>query len=119
LNNIDKDTSKLINTIKNGIEEVKGNNIKILDLRELYSSPTNFYIVCHGTSNTQVKAITESIIKFTEKELNITPSHKEGLAQAEWVLLDYFNIIVHVFQENQRFYYDIENLWADAEEIKN
>jgi len=119
LNKIDKPTSKLLNAIKKGIEEVKGSNIKTLDLRDLDASPTNYYIICHGGSNTHVKAIAESIIKFTEEELNISPSHKEGLQLSEWILLDYFNIIVHVFQEGRRFHFDLENLWADAEEINN
>ena len=96
---------------------MKGNNIKVLDLRDLKSSPTDFYIVCDGTSNTQVKSIAENIIKFTEKLTNSTPSLKEGLQLAEWVLLDYFNIIVHIFHQEKRFFYDIENLWADAQEI--
>ncbi len=117
MNNLDNATSKLIKAIKLAIEDLKGKNIKVLDLRELYTSPTNFYIVCHGSSNTQVKAIAENIIKNTEKELGLSPTHKEGLELSEWVLLDYFNIIVHVFQENKRFYYDIENLWADSKEL--
>ncbi|MET0760126.1 MAG: ribosome silencing factor, partial [Flavobacterium sp.] len=103
----------LANIIK-GIEEVKGNDIDILDLREIDNSPCDYFVICNGNSNTQVSAIVNSIQKTVSKELKDKPWHIEGMENAEWVLMDYVNIVVHVFQTQIREYYNIESLWGDA-----
>jgi ribosome-associated protein len=103
----------LANIIK-GIEDVKGADIDILDLREIDNAVCDYFIICNGNSNTQVVAISNSIQKVVSKELKDKPWHVEGLENGEWVLMDYVNIVVHVFQEHIREYYDIENLWGDA-----
>ncbi|CAM3939143.1 ribosome silencing factor [Flavobacterium antarcticum] len=103
----------LANIIK-GIEEVKGSNIDILDLREIDNSACDYFVICDGTSNTQVSAIVNSIQKTVSKELKDKPWHVEGSENAEWVLMDYVNIVVHVFQKHIREYYNIESLWGDA-----
>ena len=110
----------LANIIK-GIEEVKGNDIDILDLREIDNSACDYFVICNGTSNTQVNAIVNSIQKTVAKELKDKPWHVEGSENAEWVLMDYVNIVVHVFQTHIREYYNIESLWGDAKitSIKN
>ena len=105
---------QLITTILGGIEDVKGKDIKILDLRELENTVCDYFIICEGTSNTQVNAIVNSIQKKVSKELKDHPWHIEGSENAEWVLMDYVNIVVHVFQKHIRHYYDIESLWGDA-----
>ncbi len=104
----------LITTIITGIEDVKGKDISILDLRELENTVCDYFIVCEGTSNTQVNAIVSSIQKKVSKELKDKPFNVEGEDNAEWVLMDYVNIVVHVFQKHIREYYDIESLWGDA-----
>lgn len=103
----------LANIIK-GIEEVKGDNIKILDLRTIDNTVCDYFVICDGTSNTQVNAIVGSIQKIVSKELKDKPWHVEGAENGEWVLMDYVNIVVHVFQKHIREYYNIENLWGDA-----
>lgn len=105
---------QLITGILAGIEDVKGQNTNILDLREIENTVCDYFIVCEGTSNTQVSAIVNSIQKKVSKELKDKPWHIEGLDNAEWVLMDYVNIVVHVFQKHIREYYDIESLWGDA-----
>ena len=105
---------QLITTILNGIEDVKGKEINILDLREIENTVCDYFIICEGTSNTQVSAIINSIQKIVSKELKEKPWHIEGLDNAEWVLIDYVNVVVHVFQKHIREYYDIESLWGDA-----
>lgn len=104
----------LIATIISGIEDVKGKDITILDLRELENTVCDYFIICEGTSNTQVNAIVNSIQKKVSKELKDKPFNVEGEDNAEWVLMDYVNIVVHVFQKHIREYYDIESLWGDA-----
>ena len=103
----------LANIIK-GIEEVKGDNIKIVDLRTIDNTVCDYFVICDGNSNTQVNAIVGSIQKIVSKELKDKPWHVEGAENGEWVLMDYVNIVVHVFQKHIREYYNIENLWGDA-----
>lgn len=104
----------LIALILEGIEDVKGQNINILDLRSIENTVCDYFIICEGTSNTQVNAIVNSINKKVSKETKDKPWHIEGSDNAEWVLMDYVNIVVHVFQKHIREYYDIESLWGDA-----
>lgn len=110
----ENNADQLITTILGGIEDVKGKDIKILDLRELDNTVCDYFIICEGTSNTQVNAIVNSVQKKVSKELKDHPWHIEGSDNAEWVLMDYVNVVVHVFQKHIRQYYDIESLWGDA-----
>ena len=105
---------ELIALILQGIEEVKGNDINILDLREIENTVCDYFIICNGTSNTHVNAIVGSIQKTVSKAIKDKPWHVEGEDNAEWVLMDYVNVVVHVFQKQIREYYDIEGLWGDA-----
>lgn len=107
-------SDQLIAHIIKGIEEVKGNDIDILDLREIENTVCDYFIICSGTSNTQVNAIVNSIQKTVSKALKDKPWHIEGSENAEWVLMDYVNVVVHVFQKHIREFYDIESLWGDA-----
>ncbi len=112
--NKETNNDQLIAQILKGIEEVKGNNIDILDLREIENTVCDYFIICNGTSNTQVNAIVNSVQKTVSKALQDKPWHIEGSDNAEWVLMDYVNVVVHVFQKHIREYYDIESLWGDA-----
>jgi ribosome-associated protein len=105
---------ELIALILHGIEEVKGLEINLLDLREIENTVCDYFIICNGTSNTHVNAIVNSIQKSVSKEIQDKPWHVEGSENAEWVLLDYVNVVVHVFQKHIREFYDIEGLWGDA-----
>lgn len=107
-------TDELISVIVSGIEDVKGKAINILDLRAIENTVCDYFIICEGTSNTQVNAIVNAVQKKVSKELKDNPWHVEGADNAEWVLLDYVNVAVHVFQKHTREYYDIESLWGDA-----
>ncbi|MDT0648751.1 ribosome silencing factor [Autumnicola edwardsiae] len=107
-------SDQLIAQVIKGIEEVKGNNIDILDLREIENTVCDYFIICNGTSNTQVNAIVNSVQKSVSKALKDKPWHIEGSENAEWVLMDYVNVVVHVFQRHIREFYDIESLWGDA-----
>jgi ribosome-associated protein len=105
---------QLISAIIKGIEDVKGNDIEILDLRAIENTVCDYFIICNGSSNTQVNAIVNSIQKKVSKSLKDNPWHVEGSDNAEWVLIDYVNVVVHVFQKHIREFYDIESLWGDA-----
>ena len=105
---------ELIALILHGIEEVKGLDINILDLREIDNTVCDYFVLCNGTSNTHVKAIVNSIQKTVSKAIQDKPWHVEGSENAEWVLMDYVNVVIHVFQKHAREFYDIEGLWGDA-----
>ncbi len=109
---------ELIALILQGIEDVKGQDISLLDLREIENTVCDYFIICNGTSNTQVNAIVGSIQKTVSKALKDKPWHIEGQDNAEWVLMDYVNVVVHVFQKHIREFYDIEGLWGDAKFIE-
>jgi ribosome-associated protein len=108
------DPDELITLIIAGIEDIKGQNISILDLRSIENSVCDYFVICDGNSNTQVNAIVNSIQKKVSKSAHEKPYQIEGEDNAEWVLMDYINIVVHVFQKHKREYYAIENLWGDA-----
>ena len=105
---------ELISLILHGIEEVKGVDINLLDLREIENTVCDYFIICNGTSNTHVNAIVSSVQKTVSKAIKDKPWHVEGSENAEWVLMDYVNVVVHVFQKQIRDFYDIEGLWGDA-----
>ena len=105
---------ELIASILEGIEELKGQEVNLLDLRHIENTVCNYFIVCNGTSNTHVNAIVGSIKKTVSKTVGDKPWHVEGEDNAEWILMDYVNVVVHIFQKHIREYYDIEGLWGDA-----
>ncbi|MDQ7916934.1 ribosome silencing factor [Mesonia sp. MT50] len=110
----ENNTDLLLTQIIKGMEDVKGNDIQILDLREIENTVCDYFVICNGTSNTQVNAIVNSVQKGVSKSLKDKPWHVEGTENAEWVLIDYVNVVVHVFQKHIREFYDIEGLWGDA-----
>jgi ribosome-associated protein len=100
--------------IIDAIQDIKGKNIVKLDLRKLNDRPTDFFIICEGDSSTQVKAISDSIGRKIKDKMGLNPTHREGVEGAKWVLVDYFETVVHVFYPETREFYDIEELWSDA-----
>ena len=113
-----KGTDQLITEIVRGIEEIKGQDIEILDLREIENTVCDYFVICNGKSNTQVNAIVNSVQKTVSKAIQEKPWHVEGSNNAEWVLLDYVHVVVHVFQKQIREFYNIEGLWGDATSLK-
>ena len=107
-------TDDLIATIIKGIDDVKGEDIQLLDLRDIENTVCDYFVICTGNSNIQVNAISGSVQKVVSKELKDKPFNVEGQGNSEWVLMDYVNVVVHIFQKHVRDYYDIESLWGDA-----
>ena len=104
----------LMDKIVIGISDVKGQDIEMIDLRKIENRICDFYVICSGSSNTHVSAILESVKKKVSKSLKEKPSHTEGEENAEWILLDYINVVVHIFQKQIRDFYKIEELWGDC-----
>ena len=108
------DVETLNNRIIEGIREKKGKNIVQLDLRHLEDAPAEFFIICEGDSNVHVKSISDSVYNNVRDEIQTRPDHVEGSSGARWVLMDYFNTVVHVFHPETREFYELEQLWSDA-----
>ena len=98
---------ELISLIIKGMEDIKGENISLLDLRDIDNTVCDYFIICNGNSNTQVNAITNSVQKIVSKAIHEKPYQIEGIENSEWVLMDYINVVVHIFQKQTREYYDI------------
>jgi ribosome-associated protein len=110
----------LADIIVKGMQEKKGIEIVKLNLSGIPNSITDYFVICHGSSRSQVDAIADSVQFEVKKAIGALPVHREGFENCEWVLLDYFDVVVHVFQTETRSFYQLEKLWADAprEEIK-
>ena len=98
-----------------GLQEIKGQNITVLDLREIENAVTDFFIIAEGNSNTQVNSLADSVHKVVRENVGDRPWHIEGRENSEWVLMDYVSVVVHIFQTGIREFYDLESLWGDAE----
>jgi ribosome-associated protein len=110
-----KESTSISEIVVHGIQEKKGNEIVRLDLRNIHSSVADYFVVCHAESSTQLRAIAESVEEEVFKALKLEPYRKEGYQQSDWIILDYFDVVVHIFKTEKREYYGIEDLWGDAE----
>ncbi|MBX2972481.1 MAG: ribosome silencing factor [Flavobacteriales bacterium] len=104
----------LVDSIVEGIQEVKGKDIVHLDLRDVPNTVSDHFIICHGDSATQVDAIQRSVERFAQEKAGEKPWHTEGSDNSEWVLMDYVDVVVHIFHREKRSYYALEDLWGDA-----
>ena len=104
----------MIDSIIRGILEKKGHEVVCIDLSQVENAICDYFVICHGDSNTQVNAIAESVEKEITEQLSVRPGSVEGMNNAEWVLLDYGHTVVHVFQKPFRMRYQLEELWGDG-----
>lgn len=107
-------TEEIVETVIEGVHKKKGMDVVSMDFSSIENAVCEFFIICHGDSNTQVEAIADSVYENVQETHHIKPWHKEGVENATWVLLDYGDIIVHIFQKEFRDLYKLEELWADA-----
>jgi ribosome-associated protein len=112
------ETERTLKTIIEGIQKVKGKEIVEIDLETINHSEYSYFIICHGTSNTHAIAIAESVEETVKQELGLAVFHSEGYKNGIWILLDYGDIVVHVFRKEAREFYNLEQLWADAKVTK-
>lgn len=107
-------SEELSNIAIDGMQEKKAKDIVLLDLREVKNSVADFFVICSGTSDTQIDSIAKSVEDLVYKTDKQDPWRKEGKNNLEWVILDYVDVVVHIFLENKREFYQIESLWGDA-----
>lgn len=108
------DSTILINCITDALLEKKAKDIVLLNVRNL-TTLTDYFIICHGTSETQIKALANNVLDKTNEVLGEKAWKKEGMDARRWIILDYVNVVVHIFNEEKREYYGIERMWNDAE----
>jgi ribosome-associated protein len=108
-------TPSLVDAVIKGIQEKKGQNIVCLDLRNIQNAVCEHFIICQGNATTQVSAIADSIKEEVKKETGEKPFHSEGYENSQWILVDYITVVVHIFLPDVREFYNLEDLWADAE----
>ena len=111
----------LSGVIVKGMQEKKASDIVVMDLRKIKNAVADFFVICSGNSDKQLDAISDSIDAEVFKKLNENPWHTEGKNNKEWMLLDYINVVAHVFRKDRREFYALERLWGDADitEISN
>lgn len=107
-------TDSLAKAIIEAIKEHKGKEVVSLDLREIETAVCDYFVICHGTSNTHITSLAENVKKDVSRKVKEKPWHVEGEINKEWVLLDYFDVVIHIFNKEKRDFYKLENLWADA-----
>lgn len=112
---VDDKLAQLTDAIVTAMQDKKAKHIVSLDLRKLNTRPVDKFIICHGDNDRQVEAIARSVEEHVAKELKDKPWHREGYENREWILLDYIDVVVHVFLNEKRDFYAIEELWGDAE----
>jgi ribosome-associated protein len=100
--------------IVKGIQEKKGTNIVLLNLRDVGNAIADYFIICTGSSDTQIDAISNAVEKEVITEAQEKPWHREGYQNKEWILIDYVNVVVHIFKSDVRSFYGLEELWGDA-----
>jgi len=108
-------SENILEHVIKAIQEKKGNHIVDINLRGIQNAICNNFVVCHGDSKRQVEAIADSVLEYVRTFANVKPWHKEGYENAEWILLDYADVVVHIFNKETRKFYNLEGLWADAE----
>ena len=109
------DSQALAEMAVEAIREKKGQDVMVLDLRQIPAAVTDFFVICSGTSTPQVEAIMESVDEFIKKNFGEDPLHIEGRENAEWILMDYVDLVVHIFKPEARAFYKLEDLWSDAD----
>jgi ribosome-associated protein len=108
---------QIVATVVETMDAMKGKEIVTLDLRETGTAVTDYFVICHANSKTQVDAIADKITDTVLEKLHVKPYHIEGRDNTEWILIDYVDVVVHVFLQSMRSFYQLEELWADAERI--
>jgi ribosome-associated protein len=106
--------NELVHSIVDGLKEVKADEVVVMDLRKVPNAITDYFVIAQAGSTKHAEALARSVEKFTETQLDESPGHVEGRENAGWILMDYFDVVVHIFLAEERRFYALEELWADA-----
>lgn len=113
-----ENSDELSKMVVKGMQEKKANEVTLLNLKKVPNSIADYFVICTGTSDTHLDAIADSVEKEVKENQHQNPWHREGNQNKEWILLDYVDVVVHIFKKETRQFYNLENLWGDAELIE-
>lgn len=111
---LNDDPDFVLSQIVKGMQDKKAKEIVSLDLSGIPNTVTHYFVICHAQSKQQVSALYDNVVEEVQKNCGVKPFHREGIENSEWILIDYFDVVVHVFLEDTRAFYHLEDLWADA-----
>ena len=115
---VETDSKQLVDAVVSAMEDKKGLDILFIDFSGMPNTVARYFVICHGNSNTHVNTLADGVIDGARIKTGFKPWNKEGYENAEWILLDYADVVVHIFQETARRFYNLEELWADMEVTK-
>ncbi len=115
--NNEKETVVLARLAAQIMEEKKGEDIRILDLRKVHGAPSEFFVIASGNVPSHVSALSDAVFEAVKKATGLNPNKIEGYQNAEWILMDYFDVVVHIFQKDKRGFFRLDELWSDGEEV--
>jgi len=117
MNNKDKESLVLARLAAQIMDEKKGEDVRILDLRKVYGAPAEFFVIATGNVPSHVSALSDAVFETVKKATGMAPHKVEGYQNAEWILMDYFDVVVHIFQKDKREFFRLDELWSDGEEV--
>lgn len=117
MNNKEKESQILARLVAQTLDDKKAEDVKILDLRKVHGAPAEYFVIATGNVPSHVSALSDTVYEVVKKATGMSPHKIEGYQNAEWVLMDYFDVVVHIFQKDKRAFYRLDELWSDGEEM--
>ena len=115
--NNNKESEVLARLAAQALDEKKADEVRILDLRKVHGAPAEYFVIASGNVPSHVSALSDAVFETVKKATGLNPHKVEGYQNAEWILMDYFDVVVHIFQKDKRSFYRLDELWSDGEEI--
>ena len=115
--NTEKESLVLARLAAQTMDEKKAEDVRILDLRKVHGAPAEFFVIATGNVPSHVSALSDAVFETVKKATGMNPHKVEGYNNAEWILMDYFDVVVHIFQKDKRAFYRLDELWSDGEEV--
>ena len=117
MNNKEKESEVLARLAAQALSDKKGEDVRILDLRKVHGAPAEYFVIASGNVPSHVSTMCDALYETVKKATGLNPHKVEGYANAEWILVDYFDVVVHIFQKDKRAFYRLDELWSDGEEV--
>lgn len=117
MNNKERESEVLARLAAHALDEKKADDVRILDLRKVHGAPAEYFVIASGNVPSHVSALSDAVFETVKKATGLNPHKVEGYNNAEWILMDYFDVVVHIFQKEKRTFYRLDELWSDGEEV--
>ncbi len=117
MNNKERESEVLARLAAHALDEKKADDVRILDLRKVHGAPAEYFVIASGNVPSHVSALSDAVFETVKKATGLNPHKVEGYNNAEWILMDYFDVVIHIFQKEKRTFYRLDELWSDGEEV--